>query len=59
MESVEEFEVVEMTLLARRMALEKRIHDGIFMLLLCDLEKLSAAFILQLQRDLEEWQCPE
>ena len=45
----------EMTLLEQRMALKTRIEHGILKLLLCDLEDLSAVFILGLQRDLEEW----
>lgn len=49
----------EMTLLAQRMDLEKRIKHGILKLLLCDLERLPATVVFQLQRDLEEWsQCP-
>ena len=50
-----EFEGQEMTLLEQRVALEKRISHGILKLLLCDLEKLPAVVVLQLQRDLEEW----
>ncbi len=51
----EQFVEQEMTLLEQRMALKKRIEHGIFMLLLCDLNDLSAVFILELQRDLEAW----
>ena len=50
-----EFVGQEMTILEQRMKLEKRITHGILKLLLCDLDKLSATFILELQRDLEEW----
>ncbi len=55
--SVTEEQIVEqeMTLLAQREKLRKRIEHGILKLLLCDLDKLSATFILQLQRDLEDW----
>lgn len=53
--SQQEEQTVEMTLLGHRMALEKRIQHGILKLLLCDIDKLSARFILELQRDLEEW----
>ena len=53
-ESVEE-QGTEMTILGHRMALEKRIEHGILKLLLCDIDELSAKFILELQRDLEEW----
>lgn len=52
----EEFAEQEMTILEQRMALKKRIIEGIFKLLFCDLDKLSAVFILQLQKDLEEWE---
>ncbi|GAG58492.1 unnamed protein product [marine sediment metagenome] len=45
----------EMTLLEQRMKLKERIEHGILKLLLCNLEDLSAVFILGLQRDLEEW----
>ncbi|MBA7643944.1 hypothetical protein ES703_51678 [subsurface metagenome] len=48
----------EMTILGQRMKLEKRITHGIFMLLLCNLEDLSATFVLELQRDLEKWDSP-
>ena len=51
-----EFVGQEMTILEQRMKLEKRITHGILKLLLCDLDKLSATFILELQRDLEEWE---
>jgi len=44
-----------MTLLEQRMKLKTRIEHGILKLLLCRLEDLSAVFILELQRDLEEW----
>lgn len=59
MESIEESVEQEMTILGHRMALEKRIREGVLKLLLCDLEKLPCTFILQLQRDLEEWNGPE
>lgn len=51
----EQFVEQEMTILEQRMTLEKRITHGILTLLLCDLKELSAIFILELQRDLEEW----
>ncbi len=54
----EQFIKQEMTILEQRMKLEKRITHGILMLLLCNLEDLSAAFVLELQRDLEEWDSP-
>ena len=53
--SQQEEQTVEMTLLSHRMALEKRITHGILKLLLCDLDKLPATVVLQLQWDLEEW----
>lgn len=54
-EQSEQFVEQEMTLLEQRMKLKERIDYGILKLLLCDLEELSAIFILELQRDLEEW----
>lgn len=45
----------EMPLLVQREKLRRRIEQGILKLLLCDLEKLSAAFVLKLQKDLEDW----
>ncbi len=51
----EQFVEQEMTLLEQRMALKKRIEYGILKLLLCDINDLSAVFILELQRDLEAW----
>jgi len=42
-------------MLEYRMALEKRITEGILKLLLCDIEELSAAFVFELQKDLDEW----
>ena len=54
-EITEEFVEYEMTILEQCMALEKRITHGILKLLLCDLDKLPCSFVLQLQRDLEEW----
>lgn len=54
----DQFVEQEMTILEQRMKLEKRITHGILMLLLCNLEDLSAAFVLELQRDLEEWDNP-
>jgi len=51
----EQFVEQEMTILAQREKLRRRIEQGIFKLLLCDLEKLSAAFVLKLQKDLEDW----
>jgi len=51
----EQFVEQEMTILGQRKKLETRITHGILKLLLCRLEDLSAVFILELQRDLEEW----
>jgi len=51
----EQFVEQEMTLLEQRMKLKERIEHGILKLLLCRLEDLSAVFILELQRDLEDW----
>jgi len=51
----EQFVEQEMTILEQRKKLEIRITYGILTLLLCDLEELSAKFVLDLQRDLEEW----
>lgn len=51
----EQFVEQEMTILEQRVKLEKRITHGILTLLLCDLKELSATFILELQRDLEDW----
>ena len=51
----EQFVEQEMTILEQRKKLEIRITYGILTLLLCDLEELSAKFVLELQRDLEEW----
>ena len=53
--SQQEEQTDEMTLLAHRMALEERIQHGILKLLLCNIDELSARFILELQKDLEEW----
>jgi len=51
----EQFIEQNMTLLEQRMKLKERIERGVLKLLLCRLEDLSAIFILELQRDLEEW----
>jgi len=51
----EQFIPQEMTILEQRIGLKKQIDQDILKLLLCDLDKLSATFILKLQRDLEEW----
>lgn len=51
----EQFVEQNMTLLEQRMKLKERIEYGILKLMLCNLEDLSAIFILELQRDLEEW----
>jgi len=55
LEGTSEAVAQEMTMLEYRMALEKRITEGILKLLLCDIEELSAAFVFELQKDLDEW----
>jgi len=51
----EQFIAQEMTILEQRIALKNQIYQDILKLLLCDLDNLSATFILKLQRDLGEW----
>lgn len=44
-----------MPIMVEREKLRIRIRNGIIKLLLCRLEDLSARFILELQKDVEEW----
>ena len=48
-----------MPILVEREKLRWKIEKSIWTLLLCGVDQLSAKFILELQRDLEEWEkCP-
>lgn len=48
-----------MPIMVERENLRIRIRNNILKVLLCDINKLSATVILELQRDLEEWgKCP-
>ena len=57
-EQIEDQTITSMPLLVERQKLEWRITKNILMLLLCKLEEIPCTVILQLNRDLEDWERP-